>query len=177
MSRVRRRRRSSRGLIGSFVLGQLPAPMRFALESRMHGVLMVILMSAFIGTGLISIHWEEGGPSVEFSEQRAKELGGHVVQHVRQAPLFSPSEAPGAATDDDLEDELAELALLRWIQQLHSRPTARPLGDAPAEHFSETESWEDRKIRHMGPRLSSSPSAPTMDPPDSSHWQSPGSVW
>jgi hypothetical protein len=165
MVRMRRRRRASRGLITSFVVGQLPAPMRFALESRLHGILMVILLAALVGSGMISVQWEEAGPTVEFDRQRARELGSQVVERWRSPAETDDDDPEDAWSDEPWGQPLTELALQRWLERSRasrdSAPSGEPLSSDGAAPLPR-QAWEDRKVTRTGPPLNSSSSTPTM---------------
>lgn len=94
MVRLRRRRRPTRGLLSTLLLGNLPPGMQFALESRAHTVFVVVTIAALIGTGIISIRWEEAGPEVELHRDRARQIGNQVVDRFRdsRAPIGIDSE-------------------------------------------------------------------------------------
>jgi hypothetical protein len=85
MVRLRRRRRPNRGLLSTLLLGNLPPGMQFALESRAHTVFTVVIIAALVGTGIISIRWDEGGPELGLDQDRARQLGSQAVDRFRDS--------------------------------------------------------------------------------------------
>ena len=106
-----RRRRKKSSLAASFVRTQvvrsLPAPVQFAFENRSRSLMTIIIVIALIGTGIISVQWQNGKPKVEFHPDRARQVGTQVVDKVRdqvreQLPLDSTFEPMQRRTDQRL---------------------------------------------------------------------------
>lgn len=75
MARSRRKASATRGLIYIATAG-LPAPLRELLRSRLGmPVLMIFLAITLVGSGILSLQWSEGLPSVAIDRQRATEVG------------------------------------------------------------------------------------------------------
>jgi len=158
MVRVRRRRRPSRGLLTTYLLGNLPPTMRFALESRTHGAITVILLSALVGTGVISVNWEDGGPAVEFSEQRAREVGVHVADRIRDRRWLDFESTDQEWLDEEILDRYrADIASTEWIRSRIPPALDRPLfgssedANALPRRF-DSEEIEQRQVLRYGTR-------------------------
>ena len=105
-----RRRRSTQSAAAKLVTRQLtrrmPPTLRFALENRTHGTLMLILAAALIGSGIISIQWQSGQPDVQLHTDRARQVGSQVVHWAEN--LGEKGAQPGARTDEHAASDFAQ---------------------------------------------------------------------
>jgi hypothetical protein len=151
---LRRRRRPARGLLSTLLLGNLPPGMRFALESRTHTVFMIVTIAALIGTGIISIRWEEARPEVEFHEERAWAVGTRVVDRFRDQAWFDRVEAENQGwLDIDFEDQVSEWSHdhEHYVTRLPS-PGWTPPSISRAERLTVAEREEFRDFDETTPR-------------------------
>lgn len=166
MVRVRRRRsRSSRGLFTSILVGQLPAPMRFALESRMHGILTVILLAALVGSGIVSVRWEDDGPTAELDAERARHLGSEAMELWYSGSADDAEESGSSWSAAAWDEQRTELALERWLARVRLAESASTMSDPLATDSMEAtgrETDEYRRITRTGPPLNSASSRSTI---------------
>ena len=158
MVRVRRRRRASRGLLTTYLLGNLPPTVQFALESRTHGALTFILISALVGTGIISVNWEDGRPAVQFSEQQAREVGGQVAQRIRESRWLGTEQDEDEWLDEELLERYgADLASTEWAKSSfppaidRSSLRTEEVGNSPLGRFDRG-GIEERQVFRYGGR-------------------------
>lgn len=74
MARSRRRRRSSSQRIAGLVALGLPAPMQRVADTRLGSLMMLIFIPAMIISGVLTIDWKNGTPSINIDRAKAKEL-------------------------------------------------------------------------------------------------------
>lgn len=111
MATRRRRRTTASRVVAGQVLRRMPPSVQFAFENRARGMTTIVLVAALIGTGIISVQWQNGRPQVEFNADRAQQVKNRVVQQVRDArerfdaegrllPPLNNSEPLGEVIDD-----------------------------------------------------------------------------
>jgi len=74
MARSRRRKRSSSQRIAGLVALGLPAPMQRVADTRLGSLMMLIFIPAMIISGVLTIDWKNGTPSINIDRAKAKEL-------------------------------------------------------------------------------------------------------
>jgi len=106
------------------MLRGMPPSVQFAFESRTRGIFVVVVVCALVGTGIISIQWQDGRPQVEFHADRAEQVKGQIVQHVRDARQQYEQKYRDAYDDEPLGEIIDEYTPPEW--RTSRLPTTRP---------------------------------------------------
>lgn len=84
MARTRRRKRSSTQRIAGLVALGLPAPMQRVADSRLGSLMMLIFIPAMIISGVLTVDWKNGTPSLNLNRNKAQELKQKAANEITQ---------------------------------------------------------------------------------------------
>jgi endonuclease/exonuclease/phosphatase family metal-dependent hydrolase len=104
-----RKKSASQGLIYIATAG-LPLPLRELLRSRLGmPILLVLLGGGLLGSGILTLQWSNGRPSVAIDRERAAEVRQAVQERVVAAPT---TESGGSSSVQDTIRRLAVQSLV-----------------------------------------------------------------
>ncbi len=84
MARTRRRKRSSTQRIAGLVALGLPAPMQRVADTRLGSLMMLIFIPAMIISGVLTVDWKNGTPSLNLNRNKAQELKQKATDELTQ---------------------------------------------------------------------------------------------
>jgi hypothetical protein len=84
MARTRRRKRSSTQRIAGLVALGLPAPMQRVADTRLGSLMMLIFIPAMIISGVLTVDWKNGTPSLNLNRNKAQELKQKATNELTQ---------------------------------------------------------------------------------------------
>lgn len=84
MARTRRRKRSSSQRIAGLVALGLPAPMQRVADTRLGSLMMLIFIPAMIISGVLTVDWKNGTPSLNLNRNKAEELKQKATNGLNQ---------------------------------------------------------------------------------------------
>ena len=84
MARTRRRKRSSSQRIAGLVALGLPAPMQRVADTRLGSLMMLIFIPAMIISGVLTVDWKNGTPSLNLNRNKAEELKQKATNNLNQ---------------------------------------------------------------------------------------------
>lgn len=84
MARTRRRKRTSTQRIAGLVAIGLPAPMQRVADTRLGSLMMLIFIPAMIISGVLTVDWKNGTPSLNLNRNKAQELKQKATKELNQ---------------------------------------------------------------------------------------------
>jgi endonuclease/exonuclease/phosphatase family metal-dependent hydrolase len=117
-----RKKSASQGLIHVVTAG-LPPPVRDLLRSRLGmPMLLVLLAGGLVGSGILTVQWTNGKPSVAIDRERAAEVKQAVQTRVASAPAGQPQSGNVPSVQD----------VLRRLANQDASPTVPGAGTSSA---------------------------------------------
>jgi hypothetical protein len=97
----------SQKVVNTATIG-MPKPAKKFLGSRIVALLIVVLTPVLIGTGMISVQWENGRPRISINRERTTEIREEAKEQIEEYRESHGDGQQGVLADWQHEEELGE---------------------------------------------------------------------
>ena len=91
-----RKKTLSQKVVGAATIG-MPAPAKKVLASRIGALLIIVAIPVLIGSGIVSVKWENGRPKVSINRERAAAVKQEAAQRIEAFRENRNGDRPAAA--------------------------------------------------------------------------------
>jgi hypothetical protein len=97
----------SQKVVNTATIG-MPKPAKKFLGSRIVALLIVVSTPVLIGTGMITVKWENGRPRISINRERTTEIREEAKEQIEEYRESHGDGQPGVLADWQHEEELGE---------------------------------------------------------------------
>lgn len=104
----------------------LPAPLAKVVGTRWGSRLFILLLPVLLATGILTVSWHNGIPSVNFDRARALFVGQQVKRHVEQEAVRVANDVRERQSAADTQSGWGAAQPTSWQAQPAYQPSSQP---------------------------------------------------